>query len=132
MEPAVGIFWFVLDCAGLRHMLADGCGLAEAEPYGDCLTFAPGHDDVWTRWRRTGPANRALAATVRDGEYDEWPRGRIVFDRAADRFMLYADRRITAAGLADEISRHFFLPAGRVVVQHDLHYRSSRSIKTGV
>jgi hypothetical protein len=130
-NPMVGIFWFVLDGMGARHLLAAECDLAEAEPYGDCLTFGPGHYEIWNKWRGTGPPNVALAKIVRDDEYEEWPRGRIVFDGAANRFMLYADRRITAEGLADEVARHFGLPTDTVIVQHDLHYQSTRAIKAG-
>jgi hypothetical protein len=132
-NPKVGIFWFVLDDMGGRHMLADGCDLAEAEPYGDCLTFGPGHSEIWNKWRRSGPpSNRALMTIIRDDEYEDWPRGRIVFDRIADRFMLYADRRITAEGLTAKVAQYFCLPADRTVIQYDLHYRSPRSIKARV
>lgn len=119
----------MLDTMGARHLLTAECDLTEAEPYGACLTFGPGHYEIWKEWRRRGPPNVALAEVVRDDEYEEWPRGRVVFDEAANRFMLYADRRITAEGLADEVARHFGLPSERVVVQHDLHYQSTRAIK---
>jgi len=128
-EPAVGIFWFVLDAAGSRGMLAQGCRLADAEPYGDCLTFPDGHYEVWTHWRRIGPPDRALARTVGETEYDEWPRGRIVFDRAIDRFIIYVDRRITSQDLTGRIVEHFRLPKDRVIIRHDQHYISPRSIR---
>jgi len=128
-QPAIGIFWFALDGNRAAIMLAARCLLAEAEMYGDCLTFAPGHDEIWANWRRNGPPNPALAEVVLYDEYDEWPRGRIVFDRPANRFMLYADRRITGAGLVSQIVGHFRLPPGRVVVRHDQHYRSPRSLE---
>jgi hypothetical protein len=35
-----------------------------------------------------------LHARVRSYEYEDWPRGRIVFDRSRDLFILYADRKL--------------------------------------
>jgi hypothetical protein len=128
-NPMVGIFWFVLDGTGLRYMLANGCDLAAAEAYGDCLTFVPGHYETWNKWRRRGASTAALRDIVRECEYEEWPRGRVVFDGIADRFILYADRRITAEGLVDEVVRYFGVPADKAVVRHDLHYQSTRAIK---
>ena len=33
-------------------LLACGCKVEDAEPYGDCLTFGPGHYEVWEGWRK--------------------------------------------------------------------------------
>lgn len=41
-NPAVGIFWRV---GGV--LVLDRSPLAEAEPYGDCLTHAAGHYERW-------------------------------------------------------------------------------------
>jgi hypothetical protein len=35
------------------RLLAAGCPLDQAEPYGDCLTYGPGHYETWTHWRRS-------------------------------------------------------------------------------
>jgi hypothetical protein len=35
-----------------------------------------------------------IRAIVQSYEYEVWPRGRIVFDRARDPFVLYADRKL--------------------------------------
>ncbi len=127
--PQVGIFWCVLDPAGTRHLLAERCALDAAEEYGDCLTFGPGHYEVWQRWQRARAPISSLASVVRGHEYEEWPRGRVVFDRKADRFFLYADRRIQRAGLLPELVASFRLPADRVIVRTDPHYRSPLSIE---
>ena len=47
------------------------------------------HGAHWRRYRTVDPALRAV---VRSNEYEDWPRGRMVFDRARDLFTLYADR----------------------------------------
>ncbi len=126
--PQVGIFWCVLEPAGARHLLAERCALDAAEEYGDCLTFGPGHYEIWQQWQRTGGPTLSLASVIRGHEYEEWPRGRVVFDRNADRFFLYCDRRIQNSGLVPELISVFHLPLDRVTVRGDSHYRSPLSI----
>ena len=126
--PQVGIFWCVLDPTGVRHLLVEKCALSIAEEYGDCMTFGPGHYEIWQRWQRTGTPTRLLTAVVRGHEYEEWPRGRVVFDRKADRYFLYCDRRIQNAGLVPELVLLFRLSLDRVAVRADSHYRSPLSI----
>ncbi len=127
-SPLVGIFWCVRDSAGSRHILTKHCTLDAAEEYGDCLTFGPGHYEVWENWRSAGALQPPLASIVRSHEYEEWPRGRIVFDRKADRFFLYADRRIQKAGLAPALISLFHIPPARVTMLSDPHYTSPLSI----
>jgi hypothetical protein len=129
--PQVGIFWCVLDRAGVRHLLVEQCALSSAEEYGDCMTFGPGHYEVWQRWQRTGTPTRSLTPVVRGHEYEEWPRGRVVFDRKADRYFLYCDRLIRNAGLVPELISLFRLSLDRVTVRGDSHYRSPLSIEGG-
>ncbi len=40
---------------------------------------------------QTKDQDAALRALVRSFEYEDWPRGRIVYDRLKERFTLYAD-----------------------------------------
>jgi hypothetical protein len=71
-----------------------GCPLDQAEPYGDCLTYGPGHYETCDHWPHDRTVDPALRALVRSYEYEDWPRGRIVIDRARDLFVLYADRKL--------------------------------------
>jgi hypothetical protein len=66
-----------------------------------------------------------LHALVRSYEYEDWPRGRIVFDRSRDLFILYADRKLLTPATIAHIQTQFHLPAGRIEVQTDLHYQST-------
>jgi hypothetical protein len=108
------------------RLLAAGCPLDQAEPYGDCLTYSPGHYETWARWRRdrTVPALRAL---VRSHEYEDWPRGRIVFDRSSDLFIIYADRKLLTPAMIARIKAQFHLPAERTEVTSDWHYQSTET-----
>jgi hypothetical protein len=72
---------------GKARLLTAGCSVDQAEPYGDCLTYGPGHYETCAQWRRDRTVDPALRAIVRSYEYEDWPRGRIVFDRPRDQFI---------------------------------------------
>ena len=110
--PHVGIFWVVQATEDEARLLAAGCPLDQAEAYGDCLTYGPGHYETWDHWRRSRAVGPALCATVLFYEYEDWPRGRIVFDRSRDLFIVYADRKLLTPATIARIETHFHLPAG--------------------
>ena len=78
-EARVGIFWVVNG-----EMLIDSTPLSEAEPYGDYLTHPRGHAEVWEQYQQTG-------AVPSDMEYEESPRGRVMYNTKTRRFTLLAD-----------------------------------------
>jgi hypothetical protein len=69
----------------------------------------------------------ALRDLVRSHEYEDWPRGRIVFDRSRDLFIIYADR-MRPATIA-RLKTQFLLPTERIEVQSDFHYQSKETPK---
>jgi hypothetical protein len=93
------------------RLLAAGCPLDQAEPYGDCLTYGPGNYETWAHWRRERTVEPAFRALVRSYEYEDWPRGRIVLDRPRDQFILYADRKLLTPAMIARIETRFHLPA---------------------
>jgi hypothetical protein len=125
--PHVGIFWLVQTTAGETHLLAAGCPLDQAEPYGDCLTYGPGHYETWAHWRSDRTVDPAPRAVARSYEYEDWPRGRIVFDRSRDLFVLYADRKLLTPATIARIEPHFHLPAVRTEVTSGWHYQSTET-----
>jgi hypothetical protein len=125
--PHLGIFWLVQTPVGKARLLAAGCPLDQAEPYGDCLTYGAGHYETWAHWRRDRPVDAALRAIARSYEYEDWPRGRIVFDRSRDLFTLYADRKLLTPATIARIATQFHLPAGRTEVTSDGHYQSKET-----
>ena len=56
----------------------------EVEPYGDCLGHAKSHLDYWTE-------NQVLGDLSSDTEYEEHPRGQIVYSSKTGRYSLCAD-----------------------------------------
>jgi hypothetical protein len=125
--PQVRIFWGVQTAEDETRLLVTGCPLDQAETYGDCLTYGEGHYETWVRWRRDRTVDRVLRALVRSYEYEDWPRGRIVFDRARDLFILYADRKLMTTATIARIATRFHLPAERTETQSDWHYQSTET-----
>ena len=111
-EPSVGIFW-LLD----GKLIIDATPLSKAELYGSALGHPTSHIDHWTRLQRT----RTVPAEV---EYEEPPRGRVVFDGREQRFHLLADKCIL--GRRDVVGRIMAamnLPQDKTSEGRDEHYR---------
>lgn len=118
-EPRVGIFW-LLDG---RSLLLDSTPLSEAEPYGDCLTHPGSHIERWEDFQQQ-------AMVPREIEYEEWPRGRTVFDAKKGKFILYADNCILRRkALVRKIIKRMNLPENGVQTESDTHYRCSRCLR---
>lgn len=94
-QSSVGIFWGIPDgSAPNRVLVINATPLSRAEPYGAALTHPRGHYDVWEAWQGLGVAGhkrRGLPAAIVWSEYEQHPRGRIVYDTATRVFTIYAD-----------------------------------------
>lgn len=124
-DPAVGIFWFI-------HHGADFCLVAQntplpmAERYADCLTHSGGHYEAWQIWQRRGATwlkQNGFPTEICSSEYEEHPRGRIVFEIPAARFVIYADRALQKPRYIQQLVARFNLSGSRYVVRSDSHYR---------
>jgi hypothetical protein len=125
--PHLGIFWMVQTPNGEVNLLSASCPLGQAEPYGDYLTYGLGHYETWAHWHRDRTVDPTLRAIVRSYEYEDWPRGRIVFDRSRDLFIIYADRKLLTPATTALIQAQFHLPADRTEVASDWHYQSTET-----
>lgn len=126
-EPFVGIFWGLQTDKGLR-LLIDQTPLHSAEAYGSCLTHLEGHYEVWERWR-SEPVDTAVPdvwAIVRRYEYDEVPRGRVVYQKDERVFWIYADRSLLGPIVVAEIKALFGLEEVSCGLRMDPHYRISQ------
>jgi hypothetical protein len=70
-----------------------------------------------------------MRALVRSYEYEDWTRGRIVFDRSRDLFILYADRKLVTPEMIARIATRFHLPEERTEITSDFHYQSTETPK---
>lgn len=119
--PCLGIFWRVR-----AALITERTPLDNAVPYGDCLTHDAGHVECWAAWQALGAAGLAAAglpAEIAFTDYDDWPLGRIVFDRTTRRFVIYGDRRLHNRPIIGRLATAFDLPATGVAVRSDTHYR---------
>ena len=85
------------------------------------------HYETWTHWRRDRTVDPALRALMRAYEYEAWPRGRIVFERPRDLYILYADRKLLTPATIARIETQFLLPTERTEIHSDWHYQSTET-----
>ena len=115
---------------GQTYLLAHPCALADGEPYGDCITSPAPHYQIWEAWRRGRPKPplALLAPIILRDQYEHWPRGRIVYEKTPDRFVVYADRQLLTPAWLAQIQAHFHLPPERTIARSALHYSRTRAI----
>ena len=115
-DPMVGIFW-LYNCGLIVH----GTPLPEGEKWGDYINGPLSHIDYWTELQGNGKVSC-------DVEYEEPPRGRVVYDIRKQRFVVYADRCIlTRQNVVRQIITQMALPSD-VTTATDAHYRCYRCI----
>jgi hypothetical protein len=111
-EPQVGIFWLVSG-----NLVIDSTPLTEAEPYGDFLIHPGSHLEAWRLFQRSG----SVPANV---EYEELPRGRVVYNTRTQRFTLLADTCILRdTDIVNKIMFEMNLPNRKTCKGTDSHYR---------
>ena len=109
--PLLGIFWLVDE-----KLIFDTTSLSEAERFGDNLNHPRGHIHVWEEFERTGRVPRG-------SEYEEYPRGRVIFDTKNKKFMILGDKCILKdKGLIAQIKEDLHLPT-KAKHDPDSHYR---------
>jgi len=113
-DPQVGIFWLVDG-----KLVMDSTALSMAEDYGAFKVHLGDHCSVWEKLQR----GRAVPADV---EYEECPRGRVMYDMKARRFQLLADKCILKdKGIVSEIIARMKVLRKNTDIGTDSHYRCS-------
>ena len=113
----VGIVFLVQD-----HIWIDATPVLEAEDYSDFKTHDRGHDRYWGELVRKG--------AVPEGEYEEYPRGRVVYNRKTHQYTLYLDRCILKKrDVVRKIMSDMQLPPYDTKTATDEHYRCSRCLQ---
>ena len=110
-EPCVGIFWVVNG-----KLLLESTRLTEAEEYGDFKTHAGEHIVVWEKFKQ----NRMVPSEM---EYEEAPRGRVMYATRTRQFTVLADRCILKrTDLLAKVKKVMHLPKSTKIGE-DSHYR---------
>jgi hypothetical protein len=114
ITPHVGIFWL---CDG--KPLIDRTSLAEAEDYGDFKTHPRSHLETWSWFQQRGIVRA-------DVEYEEQPRGRVMYNTKTRRFTVLADWCILKnKKMLARIISEMKLPIKKTDKSPDSHYRCS-------
>jgi hypothetical protein len=126
----LGLFWVVED-HGKAALIAHAVSKEQAVHYGDMLTLDEGHFEFWSRLARRGP-HLLRAAGIPTApvwsEYEEWPRGRVLYDCPARCFVIRADRQLHRLPFVRLIADRFRFVTADASVLPDDHYRSVRRV----
>ncbi|MGC2856862.1 hypothetical protein ACM64Y_15425 [Novispirillum sp. DQ9] len=112
-------------------LLLHRCRPRDVEAYGDMLTCPHGHYQLWESWRAGPDAPPGVQRVVGDHEYEEWPRGRVVFDTAQQRFIVFSDGQVYRHRLHDAVAEAFGLPKEGTRFLRDAHYANSAPLSGG-
>lgn len=124
--PSVGIFWGIGSDKDHLCIVNDKTPLSEAETYGDFLTHAGGHFEFWEKLRKLSIeqiVSRGLPPVICGTEYEDFPRGRVVFNTTSRVFTIYADRRLQRGRAIHGVANAFALIDSLYTVRSDEHYR---------
>jgi len=126
-SPAVGIFWLI-PSAGKTVLFTQQSALRDAESYGNCLTHPIGHYELWERLQALPfpiLKKRGLPVEIRSAEYEHYPRGRVVYEKPSETFVIYADATLHVPEVVSKIVQAFQLEGQtNVNVKSDSHYRT--------
>lgn len=76
IDNQVGLFFIVQN-----DLLLHSCMLDEGESYGDFLNYPLSHDKVWQEYYQK----------KYHVDFDYYPRGRIIYNKREQRYVLYYD-----------------------------------------
>jgi hypothetical protein len=108
--PKVGIFWIYRG-----RLLMTAVPVADGLTYGDAIHSRIDHVKFW-------PLLQRRIKALRDLEYEQVPRGRVVFQGAQNRFSVYMDTKLHSQHTKRLLLKEFSLPRGRTDFLTDPHY----------
>jgi hypothetical protein len=124
MVGAVGIFWVMSKKGEQLRLLTDLVPVDHAEVYGDFRTHG-GHYEFWKMLAGLGARelrHRDLPQEPTWAEYEDYPRGRVVFHIPSGKFTIYADRKLWKPATIASIAEKFGVQSGAYFVRGDSHY----------
>jgi hypothetical protein len=117
-HPMVGIFWWFRG-----RLIFDASPLNEAEKYGDCATHSRSHIDHWTALQQRHEVPSEI-------EYEEPPRGRVMWNTFSKRSLILVDRCILRnTNVLNRVMRSMQLSPDNTDTGPDAHYRCARCLQ---
>lgn len=104
----VGLFFYVNN-----DFIFSGCCLKEAQSYGDFMIYPESHYDIWDKIKAEDKENR-----IKGVDYDYYPRGRVVYRKSDDTFIIYYDKCVMKE--LDRLSKEY--EGYNVKYELDEHY----------
>ena len=123
--PQVGVFWFVQDAGQPPQLLAWGDFVQLGKTDGIYINGHLGHASWWRNIKRNLRFAPDLAFH-RDSDTNDWPRGRVVFNRVVKRFEVYLDKQLQTPQFEAEILSYFCLPEAGTSFASDPDYADAR------
>lgn len=112
-ESKVGAFFIVNG-----DILSNEIDVRDGESYGDFVNYSS-HWDLWRAAQRQYPDLKSI-------EYDTFPRGRVVYNKATHKYIIYLDSKLNNEIDIELITDRFDLKSGSYIIDdQDEHYVSS-------
>ena len=109
--PEIGPFFKI----GNR-LLFDSCPISCGRHQADKIDNPIGHDELFSRY-------------FRYADYIRYPRGRVIWDEANQRSIIYIDPCIDNCEAIEQIKTEFHLK--EYIVEYDEHYRCENCLPAG-
>jgi hypothetical protein len=110
MSGDVGIFW-----VDQGQLIMASVPLADGIDDGRFVNGPYDHEPYWATVQRSH-------VHLWDVEYHQVPRGRVLFNKAEDRFSVYLDKVLCTTPIKRRILEHVHLPRKHTSFRTDLHY----------
>lgn len=112
-ESKVGAFFMVNG-----DILSNDIDVRDGDEYGNFVNYSS-HWDLWRAAQKYYPELRKI-------EYDTFPRGRVVFDKVNNKYIIYLDPKLNNPIDIEIITIQYNLKNGSYIVNDkDEHYQSS-------
>ena len=111
-ESAVGVFYVIND-----EIYSDATNVRNAEEYGNSFTYGSHYDFYYDEL-----AKYYDMPWLKYIDYDYYPRGRVIFDKNANKYVLYMDPALETPHYIDMIAQEFGLHNNGFYIDHDEHY----------
>lgn len=114
--PKVGIFYFVDN-----KILMDAVPIETGEPYGDAIQ----HGSHYEFWEKLVPKT-LIERKFKARAYDAYPRGRVVYFPAKDKYRIYHDKCLKKNVELANVEEQFDLKGVNIEFGKDEHYRCAK------